>query len=375
MTISEVEAKSVLNKHKRIDPWFISRYSLNVYRGCGHACAYCDGRAEAYRVEGSFGEDITVKVNVVEVLKRELDPKRKRIPLKRTFILLGGGVGDVYQNVEEKYKLTRGVLEVIGEYDFPVHILTKSNLVERDLDILKRINKHQRVIVSMSFSSVNDKESAVFEPKTTRPSERLRLLARLKKEGFATGLYLLPVIPFITDTVEKIEGVVRKAKEARIDFILFGGMTLKEGKQKSHFMDVLRNHRPELLMDYENLYPGNKWGDAKREYYECISKIFYQIAKRYKVPIRIPQALFKDMIDENDLVTVVLENIDYLLRLEGHESPFRYSARTISQLNEPLSGMKSRLLKIKGVGKITEKIIREVIDTGTSTYLESLLYQ
>ena len=82
MTISEVEAKSILRKHKRIDSWFISHYGMNLYRGCLHNCAYCDGRAEKYYVEGEFGKDVVVKTNALEVLNRELDPKRKRIPLK-----------------------------------------------------------------------------------------------------------------------------------------------------------------------------------------------------------------------------------------------------------------------------------------------------
>lgn len=97
MTIRETEAKSILRKHKRIDSWFISHYGMNLYRGCTHNCAYCDGRAEGYYVDGEFGEDVTVKVNAIEVLRRELNPKRKRTPFKRSFIMVGVVVGDGYQ--------------------------------------------------------------------------------------------------------------------------------------------------------------------------------------------------------------------------------------------------------------------------------------
>ncbi|MBU1035966.1 hypothetical protein KJ898_00355 [bacterium] len=141
MTIREIEAKSILRKYKKIDSWFISRYGMNLYRGCTHNCIYCDGRAEGYYVDGEFGEDVTIKVNAVEILRRELDPKRKRAPFKRSFIMIGGGVGDSYQPIEEKYQLSRRALELVDEYNFPVHVLTKSTLIKKDIDILKKLTK------------------------------------------------------------------------------------------------------------------------------------------------------------------------------------------------------------------------------------------
>ncbi|MCG2820788.1 MAG: hypothetical protein L6371_02745 [Candidatus Atribacteria bacterium] len=130
MTIIEIAAKSILRKYKKIDSWFISRYGMNLYRGCIHNCIYCDGRSESYYVDGEFGEDVTVKINAIEILRRELDPKRKRAPFKRSFIMIGGGVGNSYQPIEEKYQLSRKVLELIEEYDFPIHVLTKSTLIK-----------------------------------------------------------------------------------------------------------------------------------------------------------------------------------------------------------------------------------------------------
>ncbi|PKP54868.1 hypothetical protein CVT91_17795, partial [Candidatus Atribacteria bacterium HGW-Atribacteria-1] len=176
MTIRETEAKSILRKYKKIDSWFISRYGMNLYRGCIHNCIYCDGRSEGYYVDGEFGEDVTIKVNAVEILRRELDPKRKRAPFKRSFIMIGGGVGDSYQPIEEKYQLSRRALELVDEYNFPVHVLTKSTLIKKDIDILKKINKKSRTIISFSFSSVDDKISAIFEPGVPPPSERLKTL-------------------------------------------------------------------------------------------------------------------------------------------------------------------------------------------------------
>ena len=373
MTIKEIEAKSILRKHKRIDSWFISRYGMNLYRGCTHNCVYCDGRSEGYYVDGEFGEDVSVKVNAIEILRRELDPKRKRTPFKRSFVIIGGGVGDSYQPIEEKYQLSRRTLELVDEYNFPVHVLTKSTLVKRDIDILKKINQKNRAIVSFSFSSIDDEISAVFEPGVPLPSERLKTLTFIKNEGIACGMFLLPVIPFITDTPELMEETIRKASEINLDFIIFGGMTLKEGRQKDYFSKVLKQHYPELIIEYENIYQKNKWGEAAGEYYHSINLIFNSIMKKYKIYPRIPLALYKDILEENDLVVVILEHIDYLIKLKGRTSPYGYAAHSISQLKEPLSSRKRELKKINGVGKVIEKIILEILKTGSSSYYNKLL--
>ncbi|MFV9678014.1 MAG: hypothetical protein ACNYVW_10250, partial [Methanosarcinales archaeon] len=206
------------------------------------------------------------------------------------------------------------------------------------------------------------------------PTERLKTLAVFKHEGIACGMFLLPVIPFITDTPELIEAAVRKASEVGIDFIIFGGMTLKEGKQKDYFFDVLKKHYPETITEYQMIYAGDKkWGQASGEYYNSINLTFNRIAKKYKVPTRIPPALYSNIISENDLVIVILEHIDYLLKQEGNKSPYGFAAYSISQLKEPLSGMKGELRKIKGVGRTTEVIIREILETGSSAYYEKML--
>jgi len=373
MTIREIEAKSILRKHKKIDSWFVSQYGMNFYGGCAHNCVYCDGRSEKYQVGGEFGKDVTVKVNAVDVLRRELDPKRKRTPLKRSYIGVGGGVGDSYQPIEKKYQLTRKALKLMYEYKFPVHMLTKSTLIERDIDILKKISEQNRAVVSFSFSSVDDEISAIFEPGVPPPSERLKTLALFKSEGIPCGMFLLPVIPFITDKPELMEESVKKATEVGLDFVIFGGMTLKDGRQKDYFFNVLKEHYPDIITEYQKIYTGDKWGQASGEYYDSINLTFNRIAKKYKMPKRIPYALFKDILSENDLVIVILEHIDYLLKLEGKRSPYGYAAYSISQLKEPLSAMKGELRKLKGVGRTTEGIILEILETGNSSYYEKLL--
>jgi len=374
MKIKEIQAKSILRKHKKIDSWFVSHYGMNLYRGCIHNCIYCDGRAERYRVEGLFGEDVTIKINAIELLRRELDPKHKRTPFKRSFMMVGGGVGDSYQAVEKRYELTRNVLELLHERDFPAHILTKSTLIERDLDILKKINAKNRAVVSFSFSSVDDTISRIVEPGVPSPHERLMTLARFKQAGMACGMFLMPVIPFLTDIPRMLENSVRKACEIGLDFIIFGGMTLKNGKQKDYFLNSIRRHYPELMAQYNMIYAENKWGAARKDYTDSINQTFHQIAKRYNIPTRIPSTLFDDILSENDLVIVILDQLDYLARQAGRRSPYGYAAYSISQIKEPIRKLRGKLQTLKGVGRVTERIILEILDTGTSSYYMKLLY-
>jgi len=373
VNIREIRAKSILLKHKKIDSWFISRYGMNLYRGCAHNCVYCDGRSDRYQVDGVFGEDVAVKTNAVEVLRRELKPVGRRVKLKPSYIMLGGGVGDSYQPIEAKYHLTRRTLQVLIECGCPVHILTKSTLVERDFDIVEQINEQNRAIVSFSFSSTNDELSAVFEPHVPPPSERLKTLALFKRKGIVCGMFLLPVIPFVSDTSEMIAEALRNAHEIGVDFVIFGGMTLKNGRQKEYFLGVLREKHPELLAKYAQIYgQDDVWGQATEEYYTTINSIFNEISKRYRIARRVPPALYKDILTENDLVVVMLEHIDYFLRLDGKRSSFGYAAYEISKLDKPLSTMKTKLREIRGIGEKTEEIILEILETKNSAYYNSL---
>jgi DNA repair photolyase len=371
--IHEIQAKSIIRKHKKTDSWFLSRYGMNIYRGCTHNCAYCDGRAEGYYVNGEFGKDIEVKVNAIEILRKELTPSRRKAPIEKGFVIVGGGVCDGYQPIEATYQLTRKTLELIREFNFPVHMLTKSTLIKRDSEIISDINKQSKAIVCFSFSSCDDKISKVFEPGVPSATERLDTIKFFKDRGIACGMFLMPVIPFITDLPEIMEESVSKAKDAGVDFIIFSGMTLKQGRQQDYFYKVLDSYKPELKQNYDLIYSDSKWGNASEEYYNSISLAFHGIAKKYDMPVRIPLKFFKDILNENDLVTVLLEHIDYMLKIKGERSPYGYAAYSISQLKTPISEIKNSLQSLKGVGISTEKIILEILEKGTSSYYEKLM--
>jgi DNA repair photolyase len=286
-------------------------------------------------------------------------------------VLIGGGVGDAYQRVEEKYGLARQALEIVEECAFPIHVLTKSCRVEQDLDVIEGINKKTGALVSMSLSTLDDNIASTFEPGCSPPSERVKTLSRFKKAGVATGIFLMPVIPFVTDSLESIGKVFDAATSADVDFIIFGGMTLKAGRQREHFMNVLNEFQPGLEPEYSMLYRDNRWGNASSEYYEAVNGAFLQVAANYKIPHRIPSRLYGDILDDNDRVVVMLEHLAYFHRTAGRSSPYRFAANSVSKLKEPLSSMRKELRKLNGVGAVTEKIIKEILDTGSCELLES----
>jgi DNA repair photolyase len=377
MAVDAIHAKSLLLTRKRSDSWFVARYHMNIYRGCVHDCAYCDGRAESYRVSGEFGRDVKVKVNAPELLARELDPAGRRKPkTPDSYVLVGGGVGDSYEAIERKQGLTRRVLEVLAARAFPAHVLTKSSLVERDFDLLEKIHARRGAIVSMSFSTADDALAAVFERGASPPSARLATLKRAKALGFGAGIYLMPVLPGISDDVASLAAMLSGARDAGVDFMLFGGLTLKPGRQLEHFLGVLREHDPALVSQYRRIYGragryGNPVGDG--EAYRLVHRRFAVLSKRAGIARRIPTRLFRQILPDNERVAVVLENLDYLCRLEGRPERFNRVAQAVASFSEPLGNLRADLASHPAIGRSMSGLIAEILDTGSSRLHDLLL--
>jgi DNA repair photolyase len=336
---------------------------------------YCDGRDEKYQVEGEFGINVQVKANAIELLTKELDPSKKRSPFNGGFFVVCGGVSDSYQPFESERKLCRETLELLYRFNHPVHILTKSTLVERDMDVFQKINDQNKVVVSFSFSSVDDTISKLLEPGVPSPSKRLETIKKFKNAGINCGMYLMPVVPFITDTCEMLEQTVSKARDAGVDFIVFGGMSLKPGRQKDHFITFLKKQYPHLLAHYEKIYgDNNPWGWPDPRYSQTIEKRFTDIATKYRMPKRMPSFLFDKIVSRNELVLLILEQLDYLVKQKGMESPYGYAAYSLSLLKKHVDQMSSdELTSIRGIGSFTAKLIREICETGKCEYYEKML--
>ena len=318
MDVTEIPAKTLLRKMRRIDSFFLSSAGMNLYRGCAHNCAYCDGRAEKYRVDGDFAADIQVKTNAVALLRKELGleaAQQELFPPARHggFLLLGGGVGDSYQPAEARCRITREVLELLVAHGIPVHVLTKSSLVLRDAELLERLAVSVGAAVSFSISTADDSLAALLEPGAPLPSARLQALAELRRRGINGGIFLMPVVPFLSDGPEQIERSVAAAARAGAQYVVFGGMTLKQGRQKEHFIGVVGGDDADLAVRIDHLYPGvpagrPDWGNAAPGYYRRITRAFARAANAHGMPARIPLALCRHLLSAQELSVVSAEH-------------------------------------------------------------------
>jgi len=249
--VTEISAKTILNHVKQPDPWFGLKYNMNLYRGCQHQCIYCDSRSECYHL-GDLA-DIRVKVNALELLEDTLPRKRVRGTIGF------GSMNDLYMPTEKEYRLTRGALEIILSNNFPVHILTKSDLVLRDLDVLSEISKVYAA-VSFTITTADDDLASAVEPGAPLPSARYQAMRELADAGILTGVTMMPILPFLEDDPDNIRQIVRKAAENGATYIIPAfGMTLRPGSRDYYFQKL------------DLLFPGvkEKYIKAFGDNYQC----------------------------------------------------------------------------------------------------------
>ena len=220
-----IETKSILS----------ARNGMNLYRGCQHGCIYCDSRSRCYHMDHRF-EDVAVKANGIELL--ELALKRKRRPC-----MIGtGSMSDPYTPVEAELGMTRRALEVIERYGCGISLLTKSDLVLRDLDLLDRINRRSKAVVQMTLTTMDDKLCKLIEPGVCPTSRRIEVLREFHKAGIPTVVWLCPILPWLNDTQENLRGIVESCAEAGVKGIIcFGmGVTLREGSREHYYTQLDR---------------------------------------------------------------------------------------------------------------------------------------
>ena len=290
-----INAKTLLNRNKKRDDWFLGNYTLNPYAGCSMACIYCYTRGSKYG--GNYGIKVAAKSNAVPILKKQLKNSIRRN--QRGFIILGSAA-DPYPNVEEELTLTREILGIIKRYKFPTHILTKSKLIIRDMDILNGIEEvailpddlvdklDNGVIISFSFSTIDEKLVKIIEPGAPSSIERLETMKKYSDAGFKTGIINMPVLPFLSDSKKDIEAMVKTAKKYGAHYVLFAGLTLYgDGPDdcKTLYFNFLKENYPNLLPQYEKLFNGSI-ATSKRYQKELAIK-FSEISNRYGIKNRL----------------------------------------------------------------------------------------
>ncbi|MGD2249745.1 MAG: radical SAM protein [Candidatus Methanofastidiosia archaeon] len=400
MIIEEYTAKSVIRTSTPgLFSW--SEYYLNPYQGCYHDCRYCDGKSEGYYMHADFAERIKVKVNAPALLEKFLR-KKGFIPLNREktltlidfapglkgtvkekqpgkFVLfIGGGVCDVYQPAELDTKITRELLQIAYDFGFPVCILTKSNLVLRDLDLLKKINDETYACCNFTIT-LSDEMQKIFEPGASSTSERFNAVKTLRDNGIHSGVYFYPVLPFIGDTDDNMEDIYRRAQKVGAEFVYCWGLTLKPGRSKNEFLHTVKEHFPLVYPKYELLYSNNnKYGYMDVEQFKKLRLIFPEIkgfvlGYEHGLPYTADRYIPPGRITTNLKVAEVLKKIGYIKQYILQDSKvhsFYKAAKFLETYQKDISNAEG----IEGVPilKNMSKYINEVIKGNESTYLKDL---
>ena len=245
MKIDFIDSKGILVKNNSPDNWFGVHFNMNVYRGCQHHCIYCDSRSDCYHID-SFS-DLIVKRNAADLLEDTLKRKRKKVTIGT------GSMSDPYIPAEKHIRLTEKVLKVIIKYKYPFHIITKSDLILRDIELLKEINK-TFLSVAFTITTCNEDISSKIEPKAPSPLRRLYALQVLSEADIYTGVLFQPVLPFLLDNEENIKETVYNVAQCGAKFIIpWFAVTMRKG-QREYFLDELDKSFPGLKDKYFETY-------------------------------------------------------------------------------------------------------------------------
>lgn len=245
-----------------------SQNGMNLYRGCSHGCIYCDSRSKCYHMDHPF-EDIEIKENAIDLLEHALRHKRKRCMIGT------GSMTDPYIPLEMELENVRKALHLIYEYGFGFTVITKSNRILRDIDLLQKINEKTKCVVQMTLTTYEEELCRKIEPNVSTTRERFETLRQLRDAGIPTVVWLTPILPFINDTEENISGILEMCVEAEVYGILcFGmGLTLREGNRE-YFYGQLDRLFPQLKEKYIRTY-GNQYAVESPDN-DRLMKLFHQ---------------------------------------------------------------------------------------------------
>lgn len=257
--------KTILNKRKGPrDLWLLDDYTVNPYSGCSFNCLYCYIRGGRY--DEHMEEKLSVKTKAAELLDKQL---KLRAGKGEYSIIVLSSATDPYLQFEEELQLTRRLLEVILKHRFPVHIITRSDLVTRDYDLLHAINDRaiipsdllhktdQIVFVTFSFTTVDDAVAKIFEPGATPPSQRLQTLRKIVSEGFLPGVSMMPLLPYISDTTDSLNRMFTVFKEAGTHYVMPWSITLfggGPGDSRTLVLRAVEKQYPSLHEKYKKLF-------------------------------------------------------------------------------------------------------------------------
>lgn len=268
MTFHEVSCRSALN-HVPGASAMPFDWTVNPYRGCSHACTYCFARGTHTYLDLDTGRDfdsqVVVKVNVAEVLAHEV----RRGSWGREHVALGTNT-DPYQRAEGRYRLMPGIIEALASSGTPMSILTKGTLLRRDLPLLRAAREEVSVSIAMSIAVFDDELQRTVEPGTPTAQARLDTVRAATDAGFRVTVFLMPVLPHLTDSVAALDDALRRIREAGAVRVVYGALHLRPGV-KQWFLQWLSREHPELQSSYRALYPGAAV-QAPKEYRQWLAR-------------------------------------------------------------------------------------------------------
>lgn len=252
MKIIYIEQLSKNILHKINAPHLPFNWGANPYRGCIHSCIYCYARyTHSYldmSPEKDFETKIFVKLNAPQILRKELSNPKWQNELVNL-----GSVCDPYQPAERKYGITKKMLQVFEQHNTPLTIATKSDLITRDIELLKEISDKTYLNIVVSLSSLNDIITRELEPHSPSISKRLEMIRKLREADLKVGILMMPIVPLLNDSKKEIESFFAKIAEIRVNFVL-PGMLYLQGASKKRFMEFIQLKHPELEHNYKKLY-------------------------------------------------------------------------------------------------------------------------
>lgn len=240
-----VDAKGILSGND-------GHWGMNIYRGCSHGCIYCDSRSRCYQFTHPF-EDIEVKQNAPELLEAALRSKRKKC------MIATGSMSDPYMHCEEKLRLTRKCLEIILRYGFGATLLTKSDRVLLDMDLLEEIHRKTKCVVQMTLTTYDDDLCRIVEPNVCTTRRRIEVLEEMRHRGIPTVVWLTPILPFINDTEDNIKAILAECIRVGVKGIICFdmGLTLREGDREYYYAALDRSFpgmKKRYIQRYANAY-------------------------------------------------------------------------------------------------------------------------
>jgi DNA repair photolyase len=263
MKIKEINSDFLINRILKTDPHFKGNYTIDPYQNCEFGCIYCDSASD---------DTIYIKQNALELLQNEL----KSIPKGRIII---GSVHDPYQPIEKKYSLTRSIIKILIQHSFPIHILTKSPLVLRDLDLLKN---HKNIMVTFSLISLSPEVNIIFEKDSPSVINRFKSIQNLTDNKVLSGIALIPILPGFID--KSLEKMIISAKRYHASYFIFKHLFLK-GDQKTLFLMYIKKYYPDFFPLYRSLFKYNIY--PPMDYQKKINKQIRDICERYNIPNHI----------------------------------------------------------------------------------------